>query len=36
MDKSKSIAAVTGASGMVGRKITQKLLQESYEVKTFV
>ena len=29
----KSIAAVTGASGMVGSKITQKLLQKGHEVR---
>jgi len=29
----KGIAAVTGGSGMVGRKITQKLLREGYEVR---
>lgn len=29
----KGIAAVTGGSGMVGRKITQKLLQEGYEAR---
>lgn len=33
MDKSKGIAAVTGASGMVGRKIMHKLLQKGYEVR---
>jgi len=33
MTKSKGIAAVTGASGMVGSKITQKLLQDGYEVR---
>lgn len=29
----KGIAAVTGGSGMVGQKITQKLLQDGYEVR---
>lgn len=29
----KGIAAITGASGMVGRKITHKLLQKGYEVR---
>jgi len=29
----KGIAVVTGGSGMVGRKITQKLLREGYEVR---
>lgn len=29
----KGIAAVTGGAGMVGRKITQKLLREGYEVR---
>jgi nucleoside-diphosphate-sugar epimerase len=29
----KGIAAVTGGSGMVGRKIAYKLLQEGYEVR---
>lgn len=33
MDKSKVIVAVTGGSGMVGRKIMQKLLQKGYEVR---
>lgn len=33
MDKSKGIAAVTGASGMVGGKVAHKLLQEGYEVR---
>jgi len=33
VDRSKGIAAVTGASGMVGSKITRKLLQEGYEVR---
>lgn len=29
----KGIAAVTGGSGMIGRKIKQKLVQEGYEVR---
>jgi len=29
----RGIAAITGGTGMVGRKITQKLLQEGYEVR---
>ena len=29
----KGIAAITGASGMVGRRITHKLLQKGYEVR---
>ena len=33
MKMAKGIAAVTGGSGMVGRKITHKLLQAGYEVR---
>jgi nucleoside-diphosphate-sugar epimerase len=33
MKMADGIAAVTGGSGMVGRKITQKLLQAGYEVR---
>lgn len=33
MKMAKGIVAVTGASGMVGSKITQKLLKEGYEVR---
>ncbi len=33
MERYKGIAAVTGGSGMVGRKITHQLLQKGYEVR---
>ncbi len=33
MDKAKKIACVTGASGMVGRKIVERLLTKGYKVR---
>jgi len=33
MENSKTIACVTGASGMVGRKITQRLISNGYRVR---
>jgi len=33
MDNSKTIACVTGASGMVGSKIVQRLLSHEYKVR---
>jgi len=34
MERYKGILLVTGGSGMVGRKITYKLLQKGYEVRS--
>lgn len=33
MDKAERIACVTGASGMIGRKITQRLIRNGYRVR---